>query len=598
LLRRATLDLIGLPPTLLETEAFLADQDPAAFERAIDRLLASPGYGERWGRHWLDLVRYADSNGMDDNLAYSDAWRYRDYVIAAFNADRRFDRFLKEQLAGDLLAEAEPEGRDELIVATGFLAIGPKMLAEDDPVKQQMDIVDEQLDTTSRVFMALTMGCARCHDHKFDPLEQSDYYALAGIFKSTQTMISHRVDSKWNTTALGSIQAALRLDDLEQIIDRHDNLLVNGNPDRMPAGAREAHTELLTAAKREYAAIPKAMAVVEGIPGDLEVFLRGNHLTRGPVVARRFPAILTDRDAPALDPKHSGRLELARWLSAASHPLTARVIVNRVWRWHFGRGLVSSVDNFGKLGSRPTHPELLDWLANRLVSHEWSLKRLHKEIMLSQTYQMSSRWDARASAIDPENSLLWRMPRRRLEAEELRDSILAAAGLLETRMRGTLLASSPFQDLSAEGVSRSRSLYESSRRSVYLPVLRGALHEMYRTFDFPDPASSSGDRAVTTVATQALFMMNSALVASACSKLAAGLLADDFITEKDRLARACQSILGRPALPEELAEWSAFLERYQKIAISSGQGPGARRRMAWEGLCRALLSSNEFVYVE
>jgi Protein of unknown function (DUF1553)/Protein of unknown function (DUF1549)/Planctomycete cytochrome C len=598
LLRRATFDLIGLPPTPLESDAFLRDDDPLAFERALDRLLASPAYGERWGRHWLDLVRYADSNGMDDNLAYSDAWRYRDYVIATFNADKSFDQFLEEQLAGDLLAESDPKRRDELIVATGFLAIGPKMLAEDDPVKQQMDIVDEQLDTTSRVFMALTMGCARCHDHKFDPLEQSDYYALAGIFKSTQTMISHRVDSKWNTTGLGSIQAALRLDDLEQIIDRHDNLLVNGNPVRMPSGAREAHTELLEAAKREYAAIPKAMAVVEGTPGDLAIFLRGNHLTRGPLVARRFPAILTGRNGPALDPKHSGRLALARWLSGASHPLTARVIVNRVWRWHFGRGLVSSVDNFGKLGQLPTHPELLDWLANKLVSQGWSLKRLHKEIMLSRTYQMSTRWDRHAATVDPENSLLWRMPRRRLEAEELRDSILAAGGLLERRMRGTLLASSPFQDLSADGLARRPSLYESSRRSVYLPVLRGALHEMYRTFDFPDPAVSSGDRAVTTVATQALFMMNSPLVAESCSNLAAKLLADDCITEQDRLGQVCQSILRRPAEPEELEEWSAFLARYETFAISSGKDPAARHRMAWEGLCRALLSSNEFLYVE
>jgi hypothetical protein len=564
----------------------------------VDRLLASPQYGERWGRHWLDIVRYADSNGMDDNLAYSDAWRYRDYVIAAFNADKRFDRFLEEQLAGDLLAELDQERRDELIVATGFLAIGPKMLAEDDPIKQQMDIVDEQLDTTSRVFMALTMGCARCHDHKFDPLEMSDYYALAGIFKSTQTMISHRVDSKWNTTGLGNFQAALRLDDLEQIIDRHDNLLVNGNPNRMLPGAREAHTELLEAAKKEYAAIPKAMAVVDGSPGDVEIFLRGNHLTRGPVVARRFPAVLAGPNQPALGQKHSGRLELARWLSGASHPLTARVIVNRLWRWHLGRGLVSSVDNFGKLGRLPTHPELLDWLANRLVSGGWSLKRLSKEIVLSRTYRMSTRWNRHAATIDPENSLLWRMPRRRLEAEELRDSILAAGGLLETRMRGTLLRTSPFQDLSAGGLARKPSLYESARRSVYLPVLRGALHEMYRTFDFPDPAVSSGDRAVTTVATQALFMMNSPLVAASCSSLAAKLLEDDRIAEQDRARRACQSILGRPARPEELEEWSAFLERYRRTAISTGQDPGACRPKAWEGLCRTLLSSNEFLYVE
>ena len=266
----------------------MRDESPDAFARVVDRLLASPRYGERWGRHWLDVARYADSNGMDDNLAYPEAWRYRDYVVAALNADKPFDRFLEEQLAGDLLAELEPAPRDELIVATGFLALGPKMLAEDDPVKQQMDIVDEQLDTTSRVFLGLTMGCARCHDHKFDPLLLTDYYALAGIFKSTRTMLTYRVDSKWNATGLGVEQSALRLEDLEQIIDRHDNALVNGNTNRMSVQERTARAKLLEDAKAEYAKIPKAMAVTKGIVGDLSVFLRGNHLTRGPLAPEDF----------------------------------------------------------------------------------------------------------------------------------------------------------------------------------------------------------------------------------------------------------------------------------------------------------------------
>ncbi|HTI51787.1 MAG TPA: DUF1549 domain-containing protein, partial [Planctomycetaceae bacterium] len=277
LLRRATINLWGLLPTPEESAAFVDDRSADAWERVIDRLLGSPRYGERAARHWLDIVRYADSNGMDDNLAYGDAWRYRDYVIAAFNADKPYDRFIEEQLAGDLLAEEDPAHRDELLVATGFLALGPKMLAEDDPVKQQMDIVDEQLDTTCRVFLALTMGCARCHDHKFDPLSMRDYYALAGIFKSTQTMLTFRVDSKWNATALGNPAENLRLDDLEQIIDRHDNALVNGNSNRMSADERATHARLLAEAQQDYAKIPKAMAVADGIPADLEVFLRGNH---------------------------------------------------------------------------------------------------------------------------------------------------------------------------------------------------------------------------------------------------------------------------------------------------------------------------------
>jgi len=597
LIRRASFDLLGLPPTSGEVDAFMNDTAPLAFERALDRLLASPHYGERWGRHWLDLVRYADSNGMDDNLAYSDAWRYRDYVIASWNADKPYDRFAAEQIAGDLIAESAGARRDDLVVATGFLAIGPKMLAEDDPVKQQMDIVDEQLDTTSRVFLALTMGCARCHDHKFDPITVSDYYGLAGIFTSTRTMISHRVDSKWKSTGLDDIQAALRLEDLQQIIDRHDNLLVNGNPALMTAGERAARTKLLEEAKREYASIPKAMAVSDGIVTDLEVFLRGNHLTRGRVVPRRFPVVLAGDSQPALDAKHSGRVELARWLTGPRNPLTARVIVNRVWRWHFGRGLVASVDNFGRLGQLPSHPELLDWLACRFVDDGWSLKKLHRRIMLTQTYQMSTQWNERAAQLDPENRLLWRMPRRRIDVEELRDSILAVSGRLDLTMGGTLLRTDPFEDLSADGRSRRPSNYESTRRSVYLPVLRGALYDVFRSFDFPDPAVSSGDRPTTTVPAQALFMMNSAIVAQASEYLARRILENPSKTGRDRMVLACQRILGRPATADELAEWGSFLERYAKAATPRGGDPDTGRRLAWQGLCRALLSSNEFIYV-
>ncbi|MDR3634570.1 MAG: PSD1 and planctomycete cytochrome C domain-containing protein [Isosphaeraceae bacterium] len=597
LLRRATLDLLGLPPTPAEIEAFLHDEAPGAFERVVDRLLASPRYGERWGRHWLDVARYADSNGMDDNLAYSDAWRYRDYVIAAFNADKPFNRFLEEQLAGDLLAEDDPAHRDALIVATGFLALGPKMLAEDDPVKQQMDIVDEQLDTTSRVFLGLTLGCARCHDHKFDPLPMTDYYALAGIFKSTRTMLTYRVDSKWNATGLGPAQQALRLEDIEQIIDRHDNALVNGNTNRMSAEERAARTKLLEDAKAEYAALPKAMAVAEGTVGDLQVFLRGNHLTRGPLVPRRFPTILAGDEQPSLSPATSGRLELARWLTSERNPLTARVLVNRVWRWHFGQGLVRSVDNFGKLGQPPSHPELLDWLANQLIQDGWSIKALHKRIMLSQTYQMSTAWNEQAAQLDPENRLLWRMPRSRLDAEALRDSLLAVAGLLDLAIGGPSVAAVPFQNLTATGVASRPELYQSQRRSVYLPVLRSAVYDQFQAFDFPDPAVSNGDRVATTVASQALFMMNGPIMRTAPAHLAEVLLGTPSATDHDRMQEASLRIFGRPAAADELVEWSAFLARYQAAQSLAAESPEKRRHLAWQGLCRALLSSNEFIYV-
>ena len=271
-------------------------------------------------------------------------------------------------------------------------------------------------------------------------------------------MLSHRVDSKWNTTDLGVPRQALRLDDLEQIIDRHDNALVNGNSARMSGGERAAHSALLEEARKEYATIPKAMAVAEGTVGDLEIFLRGNHLTRGAVVPRRLPTILAGVDQPPFDTGQSGRLELARWLTGPRNPLSARVIVNRVWRWHFGQGLVRSVNNFGRLGESPSHPELLDWLATRFIEDGWSLKTLHKHLLMSQLYQMSDAWDKKAARIDPENRLLWRMPRRRMEAEELRDAILAVSGDLDATMGGTLLETSPFQDLSVTGVAESGHL--------------------------------------------------------------------------------------------------------------------------------------------
>jgi mono/diheme cytochrome c family protein len=597
LLRRATLDLWGITPSPDEIDAFVRDKNPAAFERVVDRLLASPHYGERWGRHWLDLARYADSNGMDDNLAYPDAWRYRDYVIAAFNADKPFSRFIEEQLAGDLLAAEEPLDRDELVVATGFLAIGPKMLAEDDPVKQQMDIVDEQLDTTCRAFMGLTMGCARCHDHKFDPFRLEDYYALAGIFTSTRTMISFRVDSKWNSTALGGFNAGLRLDDLQQTIDRHDNALVNGNPQRMSAELRAAHSKLLDEAKQEYTAIPKAMSVSEGSISDLEVFLRGNHLTRGALVPRRFPTILGGAVSAPVDRKKSGRQELARWLASPHNPLTARVIANRVWRWHFGQGLVRTVDNFGRLGQLPSHPELLDWLATRLVADGWSLKMLHRRILLSQTYQMSGLWDDRAGQVDPENRMRWRMSPARMDVEQLRDSLLAASSQLEWKMGGPALDARPFQDLSAGAASHQPALYQSARRSVYLPVLRGAVYDVFRAFDFPDPAVIDGDRSTTTVAVQALFMMNSSLMRQASEHLARLLMLETSMRERDRLELACRCVFLRSATTDELNLWEAFLARYQSAASLAAESPDARRVLAWQGLCRALLSSNEFVYI-
>ena len=589
LVRRATFDLHGLPPTPDQVNAFLDDNRPGAFSRLVDRLLASPYYGQRYGRLWLDVVRYADSNGMDDNLYYADAWRYRDWVVDRFNADWPFDRFLIEQIAGDLVpatADEEASERHARVIATGFLTLGPKMLAEDDPTKQQMDIVDDQIDTLGRSALGLTLGCARCHDHKFDPVPTSDYYALAGIFKSTQVMLSFRVDSKWNARALGPASLEQRLSQLEGTIDRLDRILVLGNQQQMSPELRKSYSDELQAARTAYRAIPKAMAVNDGTGADLEIFLRGNHLTRGPRVPRRFPRIAAGFSQPPLAGPGSGRLELARWVGSDRNPLSARVLVNRIWQGHFGHGLVRSPDNFGHLGQRPDNQPLLDWLSLRFVADGWSIKQLHRRIMNSDAYRMSSIAEAgtrrKAGLSDPDNRLLWKMNRRRMHAEVLRDSLLALSGQLDETMGGQPIDARAFDNLSSK--PRSTFGFDEPRRSVYLPVLRSAIYEVFQAFDFPDPAVPSGRRDETTVAPQALFLMNGQLVTGATRAMAVALQAEP--TDADRLARAYHLELGRPPRQDEQRAWRTFLAGFDEPLS------------AWQSVCRVLLSSNEFVYIQ
>jgi len=590
LVRRATLDLHGLPPTPVEVDRFLADIRPGAFARLVDRLLASPRYGQRQGRLWLDVVRYADSNGMDDNLYYADAWRYRDWVIERFNVDWPFDRFLVDQIAGDLLRAVPGEPVSEAyarVIATGFLTLGPKMLAEDDPTKQQMDIVDDQIDTLGRATLGLTLGCARCHDHKFDPVPTSDYYALAGIFKSTQVMLSFRVDSKWNARALGPAALEQKLSQLEGTIDRLDRILVLGNRQDMSATQRQTYTDELEAARTAYRAIPKAMAVNDGEGSDLEIFLRGNHLTRGPRVPRRFPRIAAGFDQQPLSGPGSGRLELARWVASDRNPLAARVLVNRIWQAHFGHGLVRSPDNFGRLGQRPDNQPLLDWLAIHLVADGWSIKQLHRRIMGCSAYRMSTiaapGTRQRASQLDPDNRLLWKMNRRRMHAEVLRDSLLALANRLDETMGGQPIDARAFDNLSS-GTPRSKIRFDIPRRSVYLPVLRSAVYEVFEAFDFPDPAVPSGRRAETTVAPQALFLMNGQLVTESTRAMATALQVQP--TDALRLSLAYRQILGREPRDDERTLWREFLGGFDDPLS------------AWQSVCRVLVSCNEFVYIE
>lgn len=1044
-LRRVTYDLTGLPPTVDEMNRFLQDRSPVAYERVVDALLASPAYGERWGRRWLDVARYADSNGLDENLAYANAFHYRDYVVHSFNKDKPYNHFVLEQLAGDLMTDQEsvsPAG--ERITATGFLSLGAKMLAEDDPVKMQMDIIDEQVDTVGKAFMGLSIGCARCHNHKFDPISIADYYGLAGIFKSTRTMENFKVVARWQerpvesakssqdrqhrerqvakaeneiahlrseaallqqrgsrkrvgdyllatersrqftawlprhtthgnhpelldqapvlmleaeeyqrgnvlkdkstygksigvlvnrgespnfveydielpqegwyqlevryaaetarptklfmdgqlirtdlaggitgswqpdtqtwsvaavmqlpagkhvmrlehpqffphidklllvrltpkqvagskagSTSLldlnnmisleaetfqrgnvvrlqdgygvgigviagpgganwaeidfqvpqagtyrlavryaaaearptqlkinghlvndsltdqvtgswypdtqkwvseGSYQlakgkATLRLDREGPIphIDRFCLILVDSlKPEDQPLAAgfvdqwqiylekkrlvedmifgpwfaalagrdyqpasllateinkrlisqdvpgslsqwatryqqlfaqaetawqqakrskqevsrledmvleacrqvlydpqgplairpkvdyglpSESHQRLVQLSKsiddlkKEAIKAPMAMAVSDADPEDLQIHLRGSHISLGRKVPRRFLQVISGRDQPPIEGKQSGRLQLGRWLTSADHPLTARVIVNRVWQGHFGTGLVRSPDNFGRLGQLPTHPLLLDYLALQLQRSHWSLKTLHRQVVLSSTYRMSSAENREAALADPDNKLYWRVNRRRLEAEAIRDAVLVIGGSLDRQMGGSELLTGNRKYVTSTA-NVNPVVYQNKRRSIYLPVVRSALFEMFQVFDFSDPSVLNGKRQSTTIAPQALFMMNSKVVADECESMARNLLADNELNDQQRLERAFKMVYTRSASELEISESMGYLERYQEALESEKVDKGESRRRSWQSLCHALVVASEFMYLD
>jgi len=1040
LIRRATFDLTGLPPSPEQVRAFLSDTSPNAYEQLIDRLLGSPAYGQRWGRHWLDVARYADSNGLDENLCHGFAFRYRDYVVDAFNKDKTYDQFLTEQLAGDLIDDANTTSTvPERITATGFLSIGAKMLAEDDPMKMQMDIIDEQVDTLGRAFMGLTFGCARCHDHKFDPIPTADYYSLAGIFKSTTTMDNFNVVAKWHerpvasaelnkktediqkqiglvtaeindlrnkgvevalknarsqvaayllsarsfdsmdmllpasrtfgndamsleslnhqlieaeTFARGDVQRQLgegdspyslihgdgeapgfaeydiktqedglyqielrfataeksetillvdgevrRLDvtrgitggtedahqywanaltlkltsgdhvlrleskgrfphldkirilhlngdlsavgkdeaaqdiavtavDLTQSVSVEAETFDRGNVNRLKTGyglaigaiagaagsndmeydvtlpkvgayhlvtryaaadARSAEfkvddqivnnmaspnvtgswnpdtqhweyqgsfetsetnitfkvhrdgpiphydrflflpaesikhgdytpdptilrkwrtvltearnidgsvfqlwhqaletgfpielspdasdiekvllkdgpvtdlanlvaryesvfqladaqgqqenstaleafreqlyaddgpygeldagkltlamatTDAIAVAEMERADlektkpdVPFAMAVEDGSPEDLRIHIRGNHITLGDQVPRRFPEVLTVGDRQTIDESRSGRLDLAQWLTSENHPLTSRVMANRLWQWHIGEGLVRSPDNFGRLGIRPTHPELLDFLAIRFQELGWSMKAMHRFIMLSSTYRMSSEWNREYDARDPENKLVWRMPRRRLSAEEIRDALLAVGNNLDLSLGGTLLPTANRAYVTSTA-NVDVKVYDTHRRSLYLPVVRSALYSMFQVFDFAEPSVPQGQRQTTNIASQALFIMNSKIVIEQAEALAQNVLTDGSMDDKARVDRLFMQLFGRVAQDGERLSCLSHIEQYQKALAETDVPVEEHLVSSWQSLCRALLASNEFIYLD
>jgi len=617
LLRRATYSVTGLPPSEEELTAFLADTADDAWEKVIDRLLASPHYGEHWGRHWLDLVRYAETNSFERDGAKPHAWRYRDYVIRSFNDDKPYDRFVIEQLAGDEL----PEPDADALVATGYYRLG---LWDDEPadrLQARYDGLDDIVSTTGQVFLGLTINCARCHDHKIDPLPQRDYYGMLAFFHNLTPMGNggDQIERPLPTAALTlaevedtaveldrrRTEAKSNIDAINRRIKEHGEQAL----DDLTRADLARWKQLLAELDRERAAQPRALVVTEHGPRAPEtfVFYRGNpHAEPGPEnrVEPAFPGIL-EPPAPEIVPPASGRstgrrTALATWITSPANPLTARVLANRIWQYHFGRGIVRSPNNFGLMGDPPTHPELLDWLATELVANGWRLKPLHKTILMSRAFRASSAAVPEALASDPLNDACWRFDMRRLAAEEIRDSIHVASGAFNPKMFGpSVFPAMPQAVLATQSQPGkgwgSSPPEEQARRSVYIHVKRSLLTPLLADHDLADPDTSCPVRFTTTQPTQALGMMNGEFLHAQARVFAERVRREAGGTDADQTAamvrRAFEVALVRPASDAEVARGVALVG---DLGTKDGVGPGR----AFELYCLMLLNLNEFAYLD
>jgi hypothetical protein len=653
LLRRVYFDLIGLPPPPDAIVAFLADDSPDAFARVVDRLLASPQYGERWGRHWLDVARYADTAGDNADYPVPEAYRYRDYVIAAFNADKPYDRFVREQIAGDILARQGPrETYAKRVIATGFLALSRRYATG--PYELWPLTLEDAIDTTGRAFLGLTLRCARCHDHKFDPVTQADYYALYGIFASTQfpwagaeELASKQLPREHFVALLPPDEAGPRLAAYRQRVQELETALrdatsngpwgkrVSALDRQMEAKSRqvracEARKEPTASLRADLAALrrerdaangqlqaqlnrlrdalrnllrpglpsdlPGAYAVSEGKPVNVPIQLRGEVERPGPVVRRDVPEFLRGGAASHIPGDSSGRLQLARWLTRPDNPLTARVMVNRIWQHHFGKGIVGTPSNFGTRGEPPTHPQLLDWLAARFVESGWSVKAMHRLILSSKTYQLSGAPDDADAARDPANRWYWRYDRRRLDAEAIRDALLTVSGGLDLTRPGP----HPFPPMDRWGWTQHnpfKDVYPSRHRSVYLMAQRFQRQPFLALFDGPDTNTTTDRRTTSTVPQQALFLMNNPFVSEQARGFARRLLTA-APAQAQRMELAHAWAWSRPPRPAELELGRRYLDSYGRALARAGVAGAEGELEAWTSYCRVLLCANEFVYLD
>ncbi|QEL19113.1 PSD1 and planctomycete cytochrome C domain-containing protein [Limnoglobus roseus] len=601
LVRRMYLDLIGLPPTLEQVDAFVADQSPDAVSKLAEELLASAHFGERWGRHWLDVARYGESTGKAVNFNYPHAWRYRDYVIAAYNADKPFDQFVKEQLAGDLLLAKTDREKAEHVVATGFLALGTKNLNERNRLQFELDLVDEQIDAFSQAFLGLTAACARCHDHKFDPIPTKDYYALAGIFRSTETcygtvrFAQANQPSSLISLPQGSSRSAIpekltaaERTRIEESIRDIQKKMQTSEPLQNIFNAAQLAIQRSRLSLYEDDGTPKllAMGVREKFrPADSAVFNRGEVDKPGATVSRGVLQVVTTKQ-PKIT-RGSGRLELANWVASAENPLTARVYVNRVWLHLFGRGLVATPDNFGTTGQPPSNPALLDHLATWFIENGWSTKKLVKYLVTTRAYQLSTTFDAKNHEADPDNALAWRMTPGRLDAEVIHDAMLAVSGRLDRKAPvGSSVAAA------GEGPSQRPRLGSAvasdpndPHRAVYLPSVRDNLQESLALFDAADPNLIVGDRTNTTVPAQALFLLNNPFVIRQADATAAKLI-DASSSDSERIRQAYRLIYGRTPSAKEQTNAESFVKKYSNKHS---------RRETWTAFSQALFGSAEFL---
>ncbi|HAA69254.1 MAG TPA: hypothetical protein DCE55_08950 [Planctomycetaceae bacterium] len=618
LARRSSYDLVGLPPAAEEVDAFVRayGRDPdLAWRRWLDMLLASPAYGERWGRHWLDLVRYADTAGDAADFPIPEAYKYRNYVINAFQRDTPYDDFIRAQIAGDLLAVEGETQRWNRVIATGYLAISRRIGVS--PLHLRHITIEDTISNVGRTFMGLTVGCARCHDHKFDPISTADYYALYGIFESSiyphpgeehqpwRRDFVYRVGKEGAESLLGEHRKVLREWDqkeraaLERYRDFQREKVEDPNRSREQAWQ---HVLDVREQRRPYAeAFPnleRAYAVVDGPnPHDATIQKGGSPAkqSQGPVVRRGFLQILGGATlAPGV--RQSGRRQLANWIADSGNPLTSRVMVNRIWHYHFGKGIVASTSDFGVRGDRPTHPGLLDWLAQYFIDQNWSVKQMHRLMMTSQAYRRDSRDILANRRIDPANKYLWRFDRRRLDAEQFRDSVLAFSGRLDTEPGGR----HPFDHHLTYFYRQHEPFvgnFPTNKRSVYMMQQRINKHPYLDLFDGPDGNIQLAERKATTTTLQALYLMNSEFVHDEAAGIATRMMVAVSVTG-DRIGWLYRTILGRYPLPAEVQRGEEYLQVSQVELSEAGVAPERVLHQAWCGYVRSMLASNEFLFID